>query len=245
MRNIWTIARREYNQYFTSPIAYVFMFVVFGVMGVLFFIDLSFAIQTPQYVPGIEGLTSLFVFPLMFFGVPAITMRSVSDENRAGTLELLLTAPITDMELIVGKWLGVFMFLTTIAAITLVYPLILNTLIDPGIDKGLLLSNYLGLLLFLASASAMGIAVSSFFTNQIATLFASLGVMILWWIVSAPAQLMQGTTAIVIKYLGVTGHYYDTFLTGVVRIDDIAYFVGLTILALVIGTYSLESRRWK
>ena len=245
MRNIWTIARREYNHNFISPVAYVFMFVVFITLGVLFFLDVLFASQTPQYVPGVDGLLTLFVFPLMFFGVPALTMRSVADENRSGTLELLMTAPITDMQLIVGKWLGAFLFLLTMTVITLIYPLILNTMIDPGLDLGILAANYLGLVLLLAAISAVGVAISSFFSNQIASLLASLGMMLILWIISAPSQLMQGTASTVIKYLGVPGHFYDTFMTGMIRVDDIAYFVSMTVLALVIGTYAVESRRWK
>lgn len=245
MRNIWTIARREYNHYFISPIAYVFMFVVFITMGILFSLDISFASQTSQYIPTTQGLVSLFIFPLMFFGIPALTMRSVSDENRSGTLELLLTAPITDLQLIVGKWLGAFLFLLTVAAITLVYPMILNSLIDPGIDKGLLLSNYVGIVLFLSATSAVGVAISSFFSNQIAALFASMGMMILLWIISSPAQLMQGATGDVVKYLSIPSHFYDTFMNGIIRVDDIAYFISITVLALIIGTYSIEARRWR
>ncbi|MCE1253302.1 MAG: ABC transporter permease [Anaerolineae bacterium] len=245
MRNIWTIARKEYNHSFISPIAYVFMFVVFITLGVLFFLDVFFASQTPQYVPGIEGLLTLFIFPLMFFGVPALTMRSVADENRSGTLELLLTAPITDMQLIVGKWLGVFLFLLTMTVITLIYPLVLNTMIQPGLDLGIIAANYLGVVLLLASISAVGVAISAFFSNQIASLMASLGMMLILWIVGAPAQLMQGAPQTIIKFLGLPGHFYDTFMNGMIRVDDITYFVSLTILALVIGTYTIESRRWK
>jgi ABC-2 type transport system permease protein len=245
MRNIWTIARREYNHYFISPIAYVFMFVVFITLGLLFFMDILYASQNNQYLPNIQGVISLLIFPLMFFGIPALTMRSLSEENRAGTLELLLTAPITDLQLIVGKWLGVLMFLLTIVVITLIYPLILNSIITPGIDRGVLISNYLGLVLLLAAASSVGVTVSCFFSNQIASLLASLGMMIILWIISSPAQLIQGAASDIFKYLSIPSHFYDTFLSGIIRVDDIVYFVGLTILALVIGTYAIESRRWQ
>ncbi len=141
------------------------------------------------YVPGAEiimaPLATLFVLI-----TPAITTRLLAEERRLGTIELLLTAPVKDWELVVGKWLGGFFLLVTIIAITLIYPLLLNQLVDPGIDQGPLLSGYLGLILLAASMVAVGVFVSSLFSNQIAAFVTTLGALIfLWWVLSPIAQV--------------------------------------------------------
>src|SRR5512137_331131 len=122
MHNIWTITKREYNLYFSSPVAYMMAFVVFLVLGIFFILNLQVASSQQGYVPGAEivmaPLATLFVLI-----TPAITTRLLAEERRLGTIELLLTAPVKDWELVVGKWLGGFLLLDTIIAITLVYPL--------------------------------------------------------------------------------------------------------------------------
>src|SRR3990172_9254251 len=127
MRNIWTIAKREYDHYFISPIAYVVAFLMLFTMGVIFFVNLNYfrlnAMQLFGQTPDVSPLTGAFAF-LLVLSAPAITMRLLSDEARMGTLELLLTAPLRDFELVAGKWLGSFLFILTIFVITLVYPII-------------------------------------------------------------------------------------------------------------------------
>src|SRR5215211_4990264 len=148
MRNIWTIAKREYDHFFISPIAYVVAFLILLTTGIIFAINVLYfiqnAFQTFGQVPDIGPITGAFGF-LLVLSIPAVTMRLLADEARMGTLELLLTAPITDFELVAGKWLGGFLFILTIVAITLVYPLILHfVLVSPGIDQQLVISSYLG-----------------------------------------------------------------------------------------------------
>jgi ABC-2 type transport system permease protein len=171
MRNIWTIASREYKLYFNSPIAYAVIFLFMIILGILFYANLNVAIMQAAYqpyVPGVEIFVNQMMLILLLIAVPAITMRLISEEQRMGTLELLLTAPVKDWELILGKWLGSFLFMLTLLAITWIYPIILNVLVDPGIDQGQLVAAYLGLVLIVASLTAIGVAISSFFSNQIA-----------------------------------------------------------------------------
>src|SRR3990172_6414428 len=150
MRNIWTIAKREYDHYFVSPVAYVVAFAILLVLGIIFSLNLYYyvqnAFQSFGSAPDISPITGAFVF-LLVLSVPALTMRLVSDEQRMGTMELLLTAPVRDSELIIGKWLGGFLFLFTLIAITLIYPIILNNFVSPGIDQRVMLSAYLGVIL--------------------------------------------------------------------------------------------------
>ncbi len=244
MRNIWTIARREFNLFFVSPIAYITLIVFLLTIGIFFYIEVSYAVQSQQYIPTMQTSFQLIAFPLLFLAVPAITMRSIAEEKRTGTLEFLLTAPVRDWELIIGKWLGGFLFFLVALAATLVYPLILNFLVKPGIDMGALMAGYLGLILLASAMIAIGIAISSLFNNQIASLFATLGVIIVFWIIASPAQSMQGIGADILRNLSLTTHLYDTFLAGVLDLKDALYYISFTVFALFIGKTAVEIRRW-
>jgi ABC-2 type transport system permease protein len=244
MRNIWTIAKRELHLLFISPIAYITLIVFLLTLGIFFYIELSYAIQTQQYIPSMGTSFNLIAFPLMFLAVPAITMRSIAEEKRSGTIEFLLTAPVRDWELIIGKWLGGFLFFVITLGVTLVYPLILNFLVKPGIDLGALLAGYLGLILLASAMTAIGIAVSSMFSNQIAALFATLGIIIIFWILASPAQYMDGVGAEIIKNMSLTTHLYDTFLAGIFDLKDALYYISFTVFALFIGKTAVEIRRW-
>lgn len=245
MRTIWIIAKKEYLSFFHTPIAYVIGVVIFLVLGIYYWLQLSWSIQYQSFIPEISSILDLLLFPMFFIAVPVLTMRTVADENRTGTLELLMTAPIRDWELIIGKWLGTFLFFLTIITVTWIYPFVLNLLVDPGIDQSLLLANYLGLILFTAALTAIGVCVSSLFKNQIAALLTSLGVIILLWILSSPAQLMTGFGADLLNYLSITNHYYETFRSGIVDMKDVVYYLSLTFFALFLGTRAIEARRWK
>lgn len=245
MRTMWLIARREYRSNFASPIAYVVLFVIVLTLGFFFWLDMNVAIQTQQYVPDIKSTIQLFVFPLLFLAAPAITMRTMAEENRQGTLELLLTAPVRDWELIVGKWLGSFFFFLTAVAITLIYPLVLNSMVTPGIDQGALMAGYLGLILLIATMCSMGVFISTLFSNQVAAFFLTIGVIIVFWIIGTAAQSMTGTGGDLLRYLSLSDHFYNTFLTGVIGLKDIVYYLSLTALGLFLGTVTTETRRWR
>src|SRR5215217_3526313 len=153
MRNIWIIAKREYNHFFISPVAYVVAFMILLTVGIIFAINILYfmqnALQSFGQTPDIGPITGAFGF-LLVLSIPAVTMRLLADEARMGTLELLLTAPVRDFELVAGKWLGGLLFILSILAVTLIYPIILNgiaigsftvlpPLVSPGIDRQLML----------------------------------------------------------------------------------------------------------
>ena len=250
MRNIWIIAKREYNHFFISPIAYVVAFMILLTIGIIFAINILYFIQNAfqafGQTPDITPVTGAYGF-LLVLAIPAITMRLLADEARMGTLELLLTAPVTDFELVAGKWLGGFLFILTILAVTLIYPLLLHfVLVSPGIDQQLVISSYLGVILATAAFLALGVGISAAFTNQVAAFFVTLSVFVfLWWLVGFPAQLLQGTGGEVFQYLSMQSHFYDAFNQGRVYLTDIIYFVSLIALGLFIGTSAIESRRWR
>jgi ABC-2 type transport system permease protein len=244
MRNVWTIAKREYNQYFTSPIAYAVGLMIMAILGFIFYSNILGAVYN-QYAPTVSIVTNPLV-SLFLFTTPAITMRVIADELKQGTMETLLTAPIRDGELVIGKWLGAVLFALTILAFTLIYPLILNSIISPGIDQGLMISQYIGLILLISTFLAIGVFVSSLFQNQIAAFFVTLAVLLIFWMISYPAQMATTQTlgTQIITYLDLSKHF-SNFFAGTIYLKDIIYYISMTVLALFLGTLSVESRRWR
>jgi ABC-2 type transport system permease protein len=181
---------------------------------------------------------------VMLFVTPALTMRLIAAEQGEGTIELLLTAPVRDWELVLGKWLGGFLFMVTLLAVTLIYPFILHQLVDPGIDQGVLIANYLGLTLMSGSLIAVGVAMSSLFKNQTAAFFATLGIMLLLWLIGISSQAAGSLGSQVLMYLDFRSHFYDTLYRGVIDLSDVVYYLSLTSLALLLGSVFVEVRRW-
>lgn len=259
MRNIWTIAKREYDHYFISPIAYVVAFLILFTIGLIFAINLYYYIQNAfQFgggTPDISSITGAFGF-LLVLSIPALTMRLLADEARMGTLELLLTAPVRDFELVAGKWLGGFLFILSVLTVTLIYPIILNglvfgsvtilpPLVTPGIDRQLMFSSYLGVILVAGSFLALGVGISAIFTNQIAAFFVTLSTFVfLWWLIGFPGNVLQGSAGDIFRYLSMQTHFYEAFNQGRIQLTDIVYFVSLIALGLFTGTTAIEIRRW-
>jgi ABC-2 type transport system permease protein len=248
MRNIWTIAKREYSHYFNSPIAYVVAFTILLILGIIFVVVLQSymvnALQSFGSAPDLTPITGNLTF-LLVFSVPALTMRLVADENRMGTMELLLTAPIRDWELIIGKWLGGMLFIITLLAVTLIYPIILNSLVTPGIDQRAMMTAYLGVILVAAAFMGLGVGISALFSNQIAAFFITMGAFIfLWWLIGFPADLVS-VGGEVFRYLDMKSHFYDSLNIGVIGLSDIIYYLSVTALGLFIGTSAVEMRRWR
>ena len=247
MRNIWTIARREYDLYFINPIAYIVFFTIMLVLGIVFALNVLNASQSGLYggyVPDSSMITNPMVF-MFVLSAPAITMRLLAEEQRMGTMELLLTAPVRDVELVLGKWLGAFLFILTLVIMTLVFPLMLNQFTIPGIDWKFMISGYLGVLLVVSAFLGIGVGISSMFSNQIAAFFTTLIVLvILWWLIGAPASLL-GQGGELFRYLSMQTHYYDTMARGRIFLEDIIYYLSLTSLGIFVGTISVELRRWR
>jgi len=246
MHNIWTIANREYKLYFSSPVAYVVAASIYLLVGILFYLNLQFATIQTGYVPGVDAILGPLATLLLFL-IPAITTRLLAEERRLGTIELLLTAPIRDWELVIGKWLGAFLLLVTIISLTIIYPILLNQFVEPGIDQGPLVSGYLGLFLIVAALVAIGVAISSLFSNQIAAFITTMFVLVfLWWILGPIAQVVgpaSGNSEL-LNYLDFQGHYFSNLVVGVLDLSDLVFYTSITVLALFLGTMSIEIRRW-
>jgi ABC-2 type transport system permease protein len=242
MHNIWVIAKREYKHYFISPIAYILAIALFLILGILFYVNVL-AASLQQYAPGVWITLSPMV-TLLLFMTPAITMRALAEENKS-TLELLLTAPVRDWEVVLGKWLGSFLLMLTLILVTWFFPIILNSLVDPGIDQGIMLTGYLGILLFSSAIIAIGVMASSFFSNQIAAFLTTLGILLVLWMIGLFSQVEGATGSTLLSYLSITDHFYYSFMSGIIDLKDVIYYLSLTVLALFIGTKSVEMRRWQ
>ena len=245
MRNIWTIAKREYNAYFNSPLAYVVMTVLFLWIGAIFTIDLIARTNSPFFTQALQPeryLGSLIVIILL--SSPVLTMRLISEESRTGTLELLLTAPLRDWELVTGKWLGAFLFMLTTLGLTLIFPIMINGMTNPGIDLLLTASSYLGMILAVSAFLGIGVGISALFTNQFAAFFTTFGVLIVMWVlIGVPARFLPVGSAL-LTYLDMSNHF-SGFIEGDLYLADILYYISITALGLFIGNIAIEYRRWK
>jgi ABC-2 type transport system permease protein len=249
MRNVWTFAKREFKHYFISPIAYVVALVALLTIGILFVVEIQYSASQALYYGGTAPDASLVISPLAFvflLTAPALTMRLLADEQRMGTMELILTAPVKDWELVVGKWLGAFLFSLSLIAVTFIFPIILNNLVTPGIDQGIMMASYLAIILLVAAYLAIGTAMSAIFSNQFAAFFATLVVlMVLWFIIRWPTYIIK-VDAInnVLNYLDLNGRF-TTMLTGKVALSDVVYPLSLTAFGLFLGSVVVEMRRWQ
>jgi ABC-2 type transport system permease protein len=249
MRNIWTIARREYRHYFISPIAYIVALVTLLTIGIFFVVNINYYASQSYSSSAIAPDIGIIIGPMatiFLLAFPALTMRLLAEEQRMGTLELLLTAPLRDWELVVGKWLGAFLFALTLVGISLIFPIVLNKMTTPGIDQGLLLSGYVAIILLAAVFLAIGTALSALFSNQFAAFFATLATLLtLWWLIRLPTFVLPaGTISDIFNYLALNGRF-NAILGGVITISDIVYYLSLTALGLFIGTAAVETRRWR
>ncbi|HEY64846.1 MAG TPA: ABC transporter permease subunit [Caldilineae bacterium] len=240
MRNALIIARRELGAYFASPIAYVITAAYLVVMGILF--SLIVAGQ-----PGAEA-SLRFVFGNVFSAIiliiigPLLTMRLLAEEQRSGTIELLLTAPVRDWEVVVGKYLaGYFVFLAMLVP-TLVYPLLIERFGDP--DHGVFISTYIGLALLGMALLALGLLTSAMTQNQIVAAFLGLGLILVLTFLQFLATIVSGPLAGVLSYLGLFNHFFD-FLRGVIDTRDVVYYLSVTAGALFLTTQVLGARRWR
>ena len=172
-------------------------------------------------------------------------MRLIADEIRMGTMELLMTAPLRDFELVIGKWLGAFLFILVLIGISLIFPLMLNQLVKPGIDQMQMISGYLGVILAAAALLGIGVGISALFENQIAAFFTTLVIfVILWWLIGAPANILP-TGGEIFAYLDMSSQVYNNFNEGVIKLSNVVYFLSLTALGLFIGSTAVEVRRWR
>jgi len=184
-----------------------------------------------------QGATFLLI-PL----APALTMRLLAEEQKLGTIELLLTSPVRDWEVILGKYLASFVFLLFLLALTSYYVVLLLVFATP--DPGPIYSGYLGLVLYGMATLAVGILTSTLTSNQIIAAVVGTGILVVLYATSFISEVVTGIWANVFTHLGFTGHFND-FDLGIIDSTHIVYFLSVTALFLFLSIRALESRRWR
>lgn len=236
MRTALVIARRELLAYFISPIAYMVSAVFLLIAGYLFSLIL---IQSRQ--ASMEGLF-FNIMVVLIFVVPLLTMRLLSDEQKTGTLEILLTAPVRDWEVVLGKYLAAMGMFGVMLACTLYFPFILWR-VGGAPDWGPIMTGYLGLILLTSAMMAIGTLTSAITENQIVAAVLGFGILLLLWLIDSAGNIATGS-APVLSYLSLPMHYND-FARGAINLEDVVYYLSVTIGALFIATRVLETRRYR
>jgi ABC-2 type transport system permease protein len=234
VRNVAAVAERELRAYFLSPLAYVVIFLFLALSGYLFALILNSS-REATLRPLISNVSVLFLFI-----VPAVSMRLLSEEQRTGTIELLLTNPVQEWQVVVGKFLGSVLLLLVMLLLTGLYPLFLLIFGNP--DKGPMLTGYLGVLLQGAGFLAVGLWASSLTQNQIIAALLAFAFLLILWLSDNLGQFLGGTIGSIVSYVSVTNHFQD-FPTGVINSKDVVYYLTLIAAGLVLSTLTLQSRR--
>jgi len=257
MNNILAIAQKELRSYFASPIAYVVVGLFAVLFGYFYVVSLNFVVRLgmqagmfgAQGGPQTINLNEFMLRPLLgntavvlLFILPMITMRTYAEEKRSGTIELLLTSPLTDLQIIMGKFLGAMTLFALMLAVTSVHMGILFWYGEP--ELGPILSGYLGLLLMGGSFISIGLFISSATKNQAVAGVITFAVLLLFWVVSWMAESGTSTTQQVISYLSILDHF-DDFAKGVLDTKHLVYYLSFITFSLFLTAKSVDSERWR
>lgn len=253
MRNVLAIADRELRAYFASPIAYILIGFFLLPFGVFFYLYLNSFVkqgmQMAQYGGGALNINQSVIryvlqnaSVIILFIMPMITMRTYSEEKRSGTIELLLTSPVKDVEIILGKFFGALGLYVTILFVTLLYMGILFYYGHP--EWRPLLSAYLGLLLMGGAFISIGLLISSTTKNQIVAGVVTFIVFLLFWIVGWFADTAGPTIGPITQWLSITEHF-DDFSKGIIDTKHVLYYLSLITFGLFLTAKSVDTERWR
>ncbi len=236
MRNILAIAGKEFGAYFGAPSFYLIIAVFLFVAGYGFgWTSVTYQETTIQ---GFLGWSSFF---LLFLG-PALTMRLLAEEEKLGTIELLLTAPVRDMEIVLGKYLAALGMFVVMLILTFYYPIILSLFGHP--DWGPILSGYLGIFLVGAVFLSIGIFASSLTSNQIVAYAVGSVLVLSFWFIGYATGVVGDTADKVFRYISIS-NYFPAFGRGVIDTNAIIYYLSIVVVFLFLTIRSLETRRWR
>ena len=231
-----TIAKREIRTYFNSPIAYIVVTVFMLLAGYLFFGSLFIERQA-------ELRAYFNLMPLLLsFIVPAMAMRLIAEEKGSGSLEMLITMPVRDWQVIVGKFLGGMTLLATLVGLTIFYAVTV-ALVGP-LDRGPAIGGYLGVLLMGGGYMAIGVMASTFTRNQIVAFIIAFAISFALFLFYRLVQFVPEPLQPLLAYLSIESHF-EAISRGVIDSRDVVYYLSVMVVSLVIATVSLESRKWK
>jgi ABC-2 type transport system permease protein len=254
MRNTCTIFRKELKSYFASPIAYLLLVVFALIFGYIFYVATAMFVSRGLQSQMLGGgspmdMNEWIIRPLLsnisvvgLFMIPMITMRLFAEEKRSGTIELLMTSPVRDIEIILGKWfaaMALYASILGISALNLVF-----LFIHGKPDWRPILVGYLGLLLQGGALLAVGAFISTLTRNQIIAGGATFAVCLLLWILDWVSSYEMAAWAKVVSYLSVVTHF-ESFSKGVLDTKDVVFYVSAIFLGLFLTARSMESLRWR
>jgi ABC-2 type transport system permease protein len=236
MKKTLYVARRQLGAYFNSVVAYIVAILFLVITGALFWLSF-FQDVTVLSLRTFFGQAPLF---LAFFA-PAITMSLFAEEERSGTLELLMTMPLSDFQIVMGKFLAAVGLLCVVFAVTLFYPISLARLGD--LDWGAVAAGYVGLVLLGASYSAIGLMASSWTKDQVVAILLAFSMCFALYLVDQLVGQPTGTTAQIVEYIS-TSYHFENIARGVIDTRDVVYYLSLIGVCLLVAQTSIATRRW-
>jgi ABC-2 type transport system permease protein len=254
VRNVLAIANKEFRSYFASPIAYILIGLFSLLFGWFFYVFLMAFVQQSEQMMQFGGggganvnqmmIRGLFqnTAVIILFVMPMITMRTYSEEKRSGTIELLLTSPVTDPEIIIGKFLGALALYAAMLLVTMFYIAILFRIGNP--EWRPIVAGYLGLLLMGGCFLSTGLFISSLTKNQIVAGFLTFATFLMLWIINWMGESSGPTTRDVLNYLSITEHF-DDFSRGIIDTKHLVYYLSFITFGLFLTAKSVDSERWR
>ena len=254
MRNILAIVRKELRSYFASPIAYVIVGMFAVLFGWFYVAILNIFVQQSMQMGSMGAAGSLNVNQQMIryvfqnslvvnlFVVPLITMRTYAEEKRSGTIELLMTSPLTDFQIIMGKFLGALAVYAAMLAVTLIHMAVLFVYGNPEWKP--IVTAYLGMLLMGGCFLSVGLLFSSLTRNQIVAAMITFSVLLLLWVIDWIGSLGGPTLQKLVSYLSITGHFED-FSKGVLDTTHLVYYLSFMTFGLFLTAKAVDSERWR
>jgi ABC-2 type transport system permease protein len=261
MKTVLAILQKELRSYFVSPIAYVVMTVFLVICGYFFYTIVSVFVERsmmmmmqsqqfggPPPAMDVPSLVSRNFFgvvsTVVLFMLPMITMATFADEKRRGTMELLLTSPITHVQVIVGKFLAAIAFFLIMLTPTLLYHIFVYAYSSPKMTFGPILSGYLGLLLLGGAIISLGIFISTLTENQIIAAAITFGAVLILWVIDLSARSGGTVVKEIVSYLSILNHFED-FSKGVIDTSSLVVYGSFIFLGLFLTHRSIESLRWR
>ena len=236
MTTTWAITKRELRTYFNSPVAYIVVTVFTILTGYLFFTQLF--VEKQAEMRGFFG-----IMPLLFmFLAPAITMRLLADEKAAGTLELLITMPVREWQVVVGKYLAAMALLCTALALTLVFAITVRSF--GPLDRGPAIGGYVGLVLMGGAYVAIGVMTSSFTRNSIISFIVAFAISFVLYLIGRLTQFVPQSLQGLTSFLSIDSHF-ENISRGVIDSRDVIYYFSVIGVCLLIATLSLDARKWR
>jgi len=254
IRNILAIAGKELRSYFASPMGYIIIGLFALLFGWFYYVYLHVFVEQSQRMTMMGGGGNVNVNEQMIRGVlqnaaviilfvmPMITMRTYSEEKRSGTIELLLTSPLTDTEIILGKFLGAMALYAAMLLVTMLDIAILFKLGNP--EWRPIAAGYLGLLLMGGCFIAVGLLISSLTKNQIVAGFMTFAVFLMLWVINWLADSSGPTGRAVLSFLSITDHF-DDFTKGIIDTKHVIYYLSFITFGLFLTSKSVDSERWR